>query len=166
MSLTADILRSYRAPRRVLRSQLAAGKREDRALIYLMVACVLIFIAQWPGLARAAEADPSVPFEARMGGALMAVLFVLPVLAYAMSLLLWLLLRAFGPISSYGTRLALFWAFLAVSPLMLLQAALNSALGPAGAVAVQIFGLGVLAAFLVILVAGLRAALEDGRAAA
>lgn len=165
MSLSADILRSYRAPRRVLRRQLAAGQREDRALGYLMVACVLIFVAQWPSLARAAQLDPSVPFQARLGGALMGVLFVLPLLAYGLAFLLWLVMRPFGAVSAYATRLALFWALLAVSPLMLMQAGLTSALGGAG-MAVQVFGLGVLAAFLVILFAGLRAALEAGRGAA
>lgn len=164
MSLTADILRSYRAPRRVVHRQLQAGRREDRALVYLMSACVLIFIAQWPALSRAAQLDPSVPFDARLGGALMGVLFVLPLLAYAISFLLWLALRLFGPVERYGVRLALFWAMLAVSPLMLAQSALSSIVGTGGVV--LLFGLGVLAAFLVILVAGLRAALEDGRTAA
>ena len=164
MSLTADILRSYRAPRRVVHRQLQAGRREDRALVYLMSACVLIFIAQWPTLSRAAQLDPSVPFDARLGGALMGVLFVLPLVAYAISFLLWLALRLFGPVERYGVRLALFWAMLAVSPLMLAQSALSSIVGTGGVV--LLFGLGVLAAFLVILVAGLRAALEDGRTAA
>ena len=164
MSLTADILRSYRAPRRVVHRQLKAGRREDRALVYLMSACVLIFIAQWPALSRAAHLDPSVPFDARLGGALMGVLFVLPLVAYAISFLLWLALRLFGPVERYGVRLALFWAMLAVSPLMLAQSALSSIVGTGGVV--LLFGLGVLAAFLVILVAGLRAALEDGRTAA
>ena len=164
MSLTADILRSYRAPRRVLRSQLAEGRREDRALIYLMIACVLIFIAQWPALTRAAAVDPSVPLQARMGGALMGVLFVLPLLAYGFAFLLWLVARLFGPISPYAARLAFFWALLAISPLMLAQAAMASV--PAAAMLVPVFGLLVLAAFVLILVAGLRAALEDGRGAA
>ncbi len=164
MSLSADILRSYRAPRRVLRRQLSAGKREDRALMYLMLACILIFVAQWPAMSRSAQMT-DVPIDAWRGGAVIGVMFVLPLLAYGLAFLLWLGLRPFGPASAYGTRLALFWAMLVVSPLMLVQSALTSVLGTASA-AVQLFGLGVLAVFLVILVAGLRAALEAGRAAA
>jgi hypothetical protein len=164
MSLSTDILRSYRAPRRVLRRQLAEGRREDRALMYLMLACILIFIAQWPAMSRSAQMT-EVPLNAWRGGAVIAVLFVLPLVAYGLAFLLWLALRPFGPASAYGTRLALFWAMLAVSPLMLAQSALASALGPASG-PVQLFGLGVLAAFLVILAAGLRATLEAGRAAA
>jgi hypothetical protein len=163
MSLTADILRSYRAPRSVVQRHLAAGRREERALLYLAVACLLIFASQWPALSRASQIDPSVPFQARIGGAIMAGLFVLPLLSYAIAFLLWLAARPFGPISPVGARLALFWAMLAVSPLMLAQAALLSALGDGVA---QVFGLVVLAAFLGILFAGLRAALEAGRAAA
>jgi hypothetical protein len=165
MSLSADILRSYRAPREVLRRHLTAGPREDRALVYLVVACLLFFLAQWPAMSRAALLDPSVPFEARVGGALTGVLFMLPLLSYALAFLLWLVLRPFGPISAYGARLALFWAMLAVSPLMLAQSALTAALGAPGA-AMQFLGVLVMAAFLFILVGGLRAALEAGRAAA
>lgn len=163
MSLSADILRSYRAPRRVLRRHLAAGRREDRALLFLVLACLLIFVAQWPAMSHAAQIDPTVPLQARIGGAIMGVLFVLPLLSYALAFLIWLVVRLFGPISAYGARLAFFWAMLAVSPLMLAQAALLSALGGEAA---QLFGLVVLAAFLGILIAGLRAALDAGRAAA
>jgi hypothetical protein len=128
MSLSTDILRSYRAPRLVVREQLGAGRREDRVLVYLMLACVLIFVAQWPGVTRAAQLDPSVPLQARLGGVLMAVLFVLPLIAYALAFLIWLALRLVGPVSAYGVRLALFWAVLAITPLMLAQAALSTAL--------------------------------------
>ncbi|WP_209427625.1 YIP1 family protein [Pararhodobacter sp. SW119] len=165
MSLSTDILRSYRAPRLVVREQLAAGRREDRVLVYLMLACVLIFFAQWPGVTRAAQIDPSVPLQARIGGALMGVLFVLPLLSYALALFIWLALRLVVPVSAYGVRLALFWAVLAITPLMLVQAALSSALGASGG-GMQLFGFVVLAGFLFILFGGLRAALEAGSAAA
>lgn len=165
MSISADILRSYRAPRAVVRRQLATGPREDRALVFLILACLLFFVAQWPALSRAAQIDPSVPFEARVGGALTGVLFVLPLLSYGLASLLWLGLRPLGPITAFGARLALFWAMLAVSPLVLAHSALTAAVGAPGT-ATRLFGLLVLAAFVAILVSGLRAALEAGRAAA
>jgi hypothetical protein len=164
MSLSTDILRSYRAPRLVVREQLGAGRREDRVLVHLMLACVLIFVAQWPGVTRAAQLDPSVPLQARLGGVLMAVLFVLPLIAYALAFLIWLALRLVGPVSAYGVRLALFWAVLAITPLMLAQAALSTALTQGGAM--QLFGFVVLAGFLFILFGGLRAVLEAGSTAA
>lgn len=120
MPVTLDILRAWRSPRRLIREKLDAGPREDRALATLMGASALIFVAQWPGLSRAAHFDPSVPLEARLSGALLATVFMLPLLAYvigAASHLLARLLRGKG--TWFGARLALFWALLAVSPLML-----------------------------------------------
>lgn len=68
MSVTADILRSWHSPRLVLRARLSQGVREDRALAVLLCACLMMFIAQWPALARAAQAAPDVPLQARLGG--------------------------------------------------------------------------------------------------
>ena len=55
MSVALDILRTFRAPRAVLRKRIASGAREDRALAILMGACLLIFVAQWPRLSREAK---------------------------------------------------------------------------------------------------------------
>lgn len=122
MTITRDILRSWRQPRAVIRAKLAAGEREDRALAVLMGASLLLFVAQWPGLSRAAFLDPTTPLDARLGGALMACLFILPLLAYAIALISHLIARVFGGKGSgFGARLALFWALLAIAPAMLLQ---------------------------------------------
>jgi hypothetical protein len=113
MAVTSDIVGLWRHPRRMIRAKLAEGQREDRALAVLMGACAMIFVGQWPILARLAELDPSVPLDARMGGTLLATVFVLPLLAYALA-------AAFGGQGSwYGARLALFWALMAAVPLFL-----------------------------------------------
>ena len=78
MSVTSDILRSWHSPRLVMRARLSQGVREDRALAVLFCACLMMFIAQWPGLARAAQGAPDVPLQARLGGALLATMFLLP----------------------------------------------------------------------------------------
>ena len=147
MTITADILRSWRNPRGVIRKKLAGGVREDRALATIMGAGVLLFVAQWPILSRAAFLDPATPLEARLGGALMACLFVLPLLGYTVAQISHLVMRLFGGKgSSFGARLALFWALLAVAPAMLIQGLFAGFLGQTTAViAVQ---LAVLAAFL------------------
>ena len=147
MTITADILRSWRDPRGVIRKKLAGGVREDRALATIMGAGVLLFVAQWPILSRAAFLDPATPLEARLGGALMACLFVLPLLGYTVAQISHLVMRLFGGKgSSFGARLALFWALLAVAPAMLIQGLFAGFLGQTAAViAVQ---LAVLAAFL------------------
>ncbi len=131
MSVTQDILRAWRQPKAVIRSKLAAGIREDRALATLMGASVVIFISQWPSLSRAAFLDPSIPLEARMTGALMGTVFMLPLAAYIIGALSHLIARLFGGKGSgYSARLALFWALLAVSPAMLLQGLVAGFIGP------------------------------------
>jgi hypothetical protein len=149
MSVSAEIIESYRRPRRVFRRRLERGADEGQALACLMGACALIFLSQWPGLSRAAHLDPAVPLEARLGGALMATMFLLPLIAYGLAALSHLLARLFGGRGSYFTaRLALFWAMLAVSPVMLAQGLFSALAGPGPLPA--LLGLGVLAAFLVL----------------
>lgn len=134
MTVTTDILRSWRHPREVIREKLAHGAREDRALAVLMGAALLLFVAQWPGLSRAAFLDPTTPLEARLGGALMACLFILPLMAYAIALVTHLLARALGGKGTgFGARLALFWALLAIAPAMLLQGLTAGFIGPSPA---------------------------------
>jgi hypothetical protein len=131
MPITTDILQSYRHPKAVLRRHLDGGEQEGRALAVLLGGCLFAFIAQWPGLARAAYLDPSIPLEARMGGALMGSLFLLPLLAYGLAALSHLVARLFGGKGShFGARMALFWSFLAISPLMLLQGLVRGFIGP------------------------------------
>ena len=122
MSITKDILRAWRQPKAVIRSKLAAGIREDRALAVIMAAGVMMFVAQWPSLSRAAFYDPSIPLEARMTGALMGSVFILPLACYVLGGLSHLFCKIFGGKGSgYAARLALFWSMLAISPVMLLQ---------------------------------------------
>lgn len=154
MTVTADILATWRSPRAVLRGKLAAGPREDRALATLIGACLLIFVGELPGLARAAHLDPSVPLDARIGGALLATLFLLPLIFYAIAGISHLVLRLFGRAgSAYGARVALFWALLAAGPLMLVQGLVAGLAGP-GWIA-SLTGFGVLVAFVAIWRAGL-----------
>jgi hypothetical protein len=154
MPVGTDILESYVRPRQVFRRKLEGGTHEGRALATLIGACLLIFVAQWPGLARAAHVDPAIPLDARMGGALLGTLFLLPPIAYAVAALSHLVARAFGGTGSFfSARLALFWALLAVSPLMLLQGLVRGFIGPGPALTVV--GLAVLATFLMFWVTSL-----------
>lgn len=130
MALTDDILAAWRRPRAFIRRKLGDGVREDRALAVLMGAGALIFVAQWPVLARAAELDPAVPFEARIGGALLASVFLLPLAMYLLAALSHVIARAVGGRGGwFGARLALFWALFATSPLMLLNGLVGGVLG-------------------------------------
>jgi hypothetical protein len=155
MSMTANILRSYRAPRAVLRGLIEQGLREPQVLFFGTLACALIFVAQWPALSRAAALDPSVTFEQRMGGALFGTIFLLPLILYGVAGVLQLALRVLAcRAPGLWVRAALFWALLAVTPLMLLQAVLSAAFGPFGIALV--FGGVVAVIFAYILIQGLR----------
>lgn len=157
MSLSGDILHSYRRPREVLRRRLGPEPREDRALAILMGACLLLFVAQWPAHARAAHLAPEVPLDARLTGALMGTIFLLPLLAYAVAAASHLVLRLFGGRGSFhGARMALFWAMLAVGPLMLLNGLVRGMIGPGPAETAT--GAVAALAFLAIWGAGLRVA--------
>ncbi len=161
MSVTTDILESYRAPRRVVARKLAGGPREDRALATLMGALGLSFIAEWPGMMHAASADPSVPLDARIGGAMMGLLFLAPLLAYGLAAVIRLVAQALGRrMGWFEARLALFWAMLVTSPLMLLLGLAEGVVGPRLG---DLGGFVVLAVFLWVLGGGLRAAIGFGR---
>jgi hypothetical protein len=147
VAVTTDILALWRQPRRTFRARLEEGPREDRAFAVLMGACGLSFIAQWPPLARAAHLDPAIPLDARMGGALMATLFLLPLIAYGVAAASHLVARALGGRGTFqGARLALFWALLGAMPGVLFYGLAAGLVGPGPAVTLT--GIIVFAGFL------------------
>ena len=161
MSVVARVLRTWRDPRAVMRGHLAAGPREDRAVATLLGACVLLFVAQWPVLSRAAFLDPSIPLEARMSGAMMGTLFLLPPIAYVFAAASHLVARVMGGRGTwFGARIALFWTLLAIAPLALLNGLVIGFLGSGGAATVV--GVIVLGAFLFLWISALAEAERAG----
>lgn len=144
MSLTIDMLQTWRHPRQVFRRRLGNAPREDRALAILIGACFLFYVARWPALARQAhlaEGQPDAPgLQALMGITLFALVFAAPVLFYALAGGLHLGARTLGGRgTAYATRMALFWALLAAAPLVLFQGLLAGLVGAgAGLTAVGI----------------------------
>ena len=148
------VLESWWAPRRVVRG--LAAMPEGAKLAVLMAAMLILLVAQAPANARLAQTDPSVPFEARMGGALLAVMFMMPILAYALAGLVSLLSRLTPwRVRPEDSRLALFWALLAVAPAMLLAGLVAGLIGPGPALSLVQIACG--AGFLAIWGAGLAA---------
>ncbi|MEO3414183.1 YIP1 family protein [Roseovarius sp. CAU 1744] len=130
MSVAADIVATYCRPRRVMRRLLDLGMREDRALAVLMAGCVVVFVGQWPRLAREAHLTGQ-ELNPLLGGALMAWIFIAPLLLYAVAMISHLAARVLGGKGSgYGARMALFWSFLAASPLILLHGLVAGFIGP------------------------------------
>jgi hypothetical protein len=159
MSVTLDILHSYRRPRAVLHRLRGGDKREARLLVYLMLACAMFFVAQWPVLSRRAHLDDSVPLEGLLAGALFGWIFVAPLAFYGIGGILTLVLRLWSRgLEGGDIRLALFWALLVTSPLALLHGLTLGLVGN-GPAAVLTFSLVVLV-FMMVLIAGLRVALE------
>lgn len=166
MPVTNDIVRTWRRPRKVVRDLLDQGRREDRAIVYLMVSCFLIFVAQWPRLRRVAEGfepspwPPEVNFEGMMTYTFFTAVVVLPLLMYGVAGLSHIVAKVFGGKGSwYGARLALFWTLLATSPMILFYGLVRGLIG-AGTQAFLVGAIGGLA-FLFIWVQALREA-ESG----
>ncbi|MCP4821650.1 MAG: YIP1 family protein [Shimia sp.] len=121
MSVARDIVATYRGPHKVVARLLAMGEREDRAFVILMAACTITFVGQWPRLARQAHMTGE-ELNPLLGGTLMAWLFIAPLLAYFLAFVFHLVFKALRrKQTSYGARVALFWAMLAASPLILLH---------------------------------------------
>lgn len=162
MAITDDIVATYRTPARVMRAMLQGERHEARALAYLLAAVLVIHIAQWPGMSRAAFRDPGVPLSQRMFAAFLAVLAAIPVF-YGLAGLSHLASRALGGRGSFfAARIVLFWSLLAITPLMLFQGLVAAFSGPGPALTLT--GVAVFAVFLWFWLTGLRIA-EFGPAA-
>lgn len=162
MSVVLDIVRSYVRPREVQARRMSGPPREDRALAILLGACGLIFVAQWPRMSREAFLDPSIPFDARMAGALFWWILMMPLVMYALSLLIHGVLRLLGiRVSGYRVRMALFWGLFASTPLWLLAGLMLGFEGPGPGA--NIFGSMAIGSFLVFTIIGLVAATRSGQ---
>ncbi len=129
MPLTSDIVATYRGPGRVVRRLLDLGPREDRALMFVMAFCIVAFIAQLPSLARRAHIE-GLELDMLMGGALMGTVIILPLFFYLLAFVSYGAARLVGGQgTSYGARLALFWALLSSTPLVLLNGLVGGFIG-------------------------------------
>ena len=121
-----------------------------------MLGCGLVFVGQWPRLQREAYLSGA-DLQPLVGGALFAWVFAMPVIFYALAWVVHLGSRALRrPVGAFGSRMALFWALVAASPLWLLNGLTAGMVGPGPALAL----VGALAAgaFAWFWAAGLRAA--------
>jgi hypothetical protein len=129
MPVTTDIAASYRRPGKVMRDHLERGATEARALAFLMGSCLILFVAQWPGLARQAHLTET-ELTPQLAAALMATILILPLVLYTLAWITQLGSIAIRrPISGLAARLALFWALLASTPLVLLNGLVEGFIG-------------------------------------
>jgi hypothetical protein len=156
MAVTSDIVRTWRAPGAVVADHLAQGRREDRALAFLMIGCLILFVARWPALSRQAQ-ETGTALDQLLTYTLYGTMIILPFVLYLAAGLVFLLGRAVLPaLTGFGARLSLFWALLAASPAALLWGLVAGFVGPG--LQANITGALWLGAFVWFLLAGLRAA--------
>lgn len=143
MTVSSDLVATWRRPRDVLRRHLARGRSEPFAFSLLLVFLVLAFIGQWPVAAREAFLAGEPSALPRILARALAVLATIP-LWYLLAALSRLAARAMGGQGSwYGARIALFWALAAVGPLMLLQGMVGGMIGPGPALSAVTLVVGV-----------------------
>ena len=158
MSVTRDILATYKGPGQVVSRRLAMGIREDRGLAVLMAACVTIFIAQWPRLAREAHLSGQ-ELNMMLGGSLLVWVFIMPLAFYVLAILAQTVLRLIGrQLDGFSSRFALFWALLAIAPISLFRGLVGGFIGPG--VVYDSIGLICILMFTWFWVAGLRSAMR------
>lgn len=157
MPVSTDITRTWRRPRAVFGSLLAQGRREDRALIYLMVGMAIVFLSRLPALQRDAVLSGS-DFTRDATYAFFGLVIIAPLFFYLLAEVARWIARAAGlGVDAFGGRLALFWAWLAASPALLFYGLLAGFNG-SGEIGTQAIGAIWVAAFLWFWVQGLREA--------
>lgn len=140
MALTQDIFATYKGPKRVVARFLAQGRNEVRALLFVLIAGVLMFVAVAPYQAREAQLDAEVPLEARLYWSALFYILILPIFIYLFALVVWGLARiARRQITGYEIRFTLIWALLASTPIMLLMGLTAGFIGPG--IQLQLLGL-------------------------
>lgn len=143
MTVSTDMVATWRRPREILRRLLARGQSEPFAFSLLLVFLALAFIGQWPVAAREAFLADEPSALPRILARALAVLATIP-FWYLLAALSRLVARALGGHGTwYGARIALFWALAAVGPLMLLQGLVAGMIGPGPALSAVTLVVGV-----------------------
>lgn len=143
MTVSTELVTTWRAPRAALRRHLARGVSEPFAFTLLLVFLVLAFVGQWPVAAREAFLADEPSAAPRILARAFAVLASVP-LWYGLAAISHLVARAFGGKGTwYGARIALFWALATVGPLMLLQGLVAGMFGPGPGLWIISMGIGV-----------------------
>ena len=129
MSVVSNVLYTYRSPSKAFERMYARPDSEATSLGYLMGACFLTYVAQWPYLARQAHLE-EFNLQTSLAASLLAWLLIAPLLLYTLALVLYFFHKFFkGSKSSAQIRTGLFWSFLAATPIMMLFGLVKGFLG-------------------------------------
>ena len=120
MSVVINISKTYYKPSQTFSKLFAAGASEKENLAYLVGGCIISFIAQWPAQSRQAFINQQ-PVDELMGAILLSNLFLLPLIFYLVSAIIFVFAKAFkSNILGADLRLIIFWSYLAATPVLLL----------------------------------------------
>lgn len=130
MAVTTDIVRTWRAPGTVMKELLSQGRREDRAVAYVMIACLIIFISYLPRI-QYNVINGQGDFQRDASYAFLMWVMVMPLFLYGLAAFLHFVSKIFrGKGTHFSARLALFWSLLASTPAMLLYGLVQGLIGP------------------------------------
>ena len=121
MNIISNIFFSYFSPIKIFNTSV---KISDDSQLFgvLVVGCLFTLIGQFPSLYNLAKYSLT-PLVGIFSARLVAILLIMPLVFYVTSGLLYLFLRIFKlKVTSFQTRLSLFWAFTLVSPWGLVKA--------------------------------------------
>jgi hypothetical protein len=122
--LVDRIAQGWRDPRGAMAAELAGGANDARALLHLMIACGLLFVASLPNALREARGLAiDDPVQGAIAAHLFGYLALAPLLLYGLAALVHLAARAFGARGGFaGARAALFFSVLLAAPVALVAA--------------------------------------------
>ena len=120
MSVVFNISKTYYKPSQTYSKLFAAGASEKKNLAYLVGGCVISFVAQWPAQSRQAFLNQQ-PVDELMGAILLSNLFLLPLIFYLVSAIIFIFAKTFkSNIPGAELRLIIFWSYFAATPILLL----------------------------------------------
>ena len=133
MSIVQNIIYTYHKPQQVIVGLLEGVVSESRSLAILMGGCVGTFVSTWPALARQAHLE-SKDLTDLMGGALLAWVFIMPLVFYVLAMMLWGIQRVLlGRARMDQVRIVLFWSFFASLPFIFLHGLVRGFIGESAA---------------------------------
>jgi hypothetical protein len=133
MSIVQNIIYTYHKPQQVIVGLLEGVVSESRSLAILMGGCVSTFVSTWPALARQAHLE-SKDLTDLMGGALLAWVFIMPLVFYVLAMMLWGIQRVLlGRARMDQVRIVLFWSFFASLPFIFLHGLVRGFIGEGAA---------------------------------
>ena len=128
MSVVSNVIYTYRSPSKAFEFMYGRPTNEATSLGYLMGACFLTYVAQWPYLARQSYLE-DFDLQTSLAASLLAWLLIAPLLLYCVAILVYFFRVLGGGKTSGQIRVGLFWSFFAATPMMMLFGLVKGFLG-------------------------------------